>query len=318
MTAQGPTDADGRFRTLFEHAPMGMALATVDGTLVEANVAFHRIREDAGVPADAPLDALAGVVTVAPRGRGWLEALADVRAGHRSQARAELPVPGPAGGPRWVAVTTVRLEVDGRAHLLTHVEDCTDRWAEQERLSRLALHDGLTGLANRVLLRDRLEDALARSRRSGVPVGVLYLDLDRFKHVNDTLGHETGDALLVAVAGRVAGALRAGDTAARLGGDEFVVVAGDVGHGSALDELARRVGECLSRPLAVPGRQIRVRASIGAVLSIPGEGAADLLARADAAMFEVKRSRRGGARGGLRRTRLQLVREPGVGVPAPR
>jgi diguanylate cyclase (GGDEF)-like protein len=137
-----------------------------------------------------------------------------------------------------------------------------------------------------------LDGALARAARTGLRVGVLYLDLDNFKAVNDTLGHVAGDELLVAVAERLNCALRVGDVAGRLGGDEFLVVAEHVCTEEALAELVKRVETVLQQPVVVGERRVVVGASVGAVLSRSGDVGSTVVRRADAAMFAAKRARR--------------------------
>ena len=165
-----------------------------------------------------------------------------------------------------------------------------------DEIRHRALHDTLTGLANRVLFRERVEHAVARSRgRSGRPFAVLFIDLDDFKTLNDTLGHARGDEVLAAAAARVAGQLRPGDTAARLGGDEFAVLLEDVADEAAALSTATRLVEALRLPLDLGHLSVRVAASVGVAMSGAGETADDLLRNADVAMYAAKRASRGGA-----------------------
>jgi diguanylate cyclase (GGDEF)-like protein len=157
-----------------------------------------------------------------------------------------------------------------------------------EQFTRAALHDPLTKLPNRTLFLDRLRLALSRAARLVSPVAVLFLDLDGFKAVNDSLGHAAGDQLLVQVAERVRQCLRPVDTVARLGGDEFAVLLEDVGHDGE-HSVAERILEVMRTPLVVEGTELVVRASIGIALgAAPDEGASDLLRRADLAMYTAK------------------------------
>ena len=164
----------------------------------------------------------------------------------------------------------------------------------QAQLEHQALHDPLTGLANRLLLLDRLEHAiLATSRRSTRPA-VLFLDLDYFKSINDASGHSAGDQLLVDVAARLQGVVRPNDTIARLGGDEFVVLCEDLSD--PLEEaaaVAERIASCLGPPFTIAGREMFVAASIGIAPSGPGDSAEALVARADHAMYRAKKLGRG-------------------------
>ena len=154
-----------------------------------------------------------------------------------------------------------------------------------------ALHDGLTGMANRALFLDRARQALARARRSRTPLVVLFIDLDDFKTVNDSLGHGTGDTLLVAVANRLAGALRPSDTIARLGGDEFAILVEDLVDPGDAARAAQRVMESLEQPFDVIGREVYVSASIGIAAGL-SDG--ELLLRdADLAMYRAKESGKG-------------------------
>jgi|SRR5579875_750923 len=160
----------------------------------------------------------------------------------------------------------------------------------EERMRHDAVHDPLTGLANRTLLRDRLEQALARSRRRGGASGLLFVDLDNFKRVNDRYGHAMGDAVLVELGRRLQNAVRPTDTVARLGGDEFVVVCEELDEDTAL-ALGRRLHEALERPLMIDGIEHRLTASIGIAL---GHSDPDgLLGNADAAVYRAKAHGRG-------------------------
>lgn len=168
------------------------------------------------------------------------------------------------------------------------LRDVTDRLAMQEELSHQAFHDALTGLANRRLFGDRLAHALRPRGRDGEPLAVLFLDLDDFKNVNDSVGHGTGDELLVAVAQRISSCIRQGDTAARLGGDEFAILMEDADLVTAL-EVADRLQRALHTPVEVGGGRHSVRASIGIAEAMPGETSGeDALRNADVAMYWAK------------------------------
>ena len=168
----------------------------------------------------------------------------------------------------------------------------------QEELAFLATHDGLTKLANRSLVVERLERMLARSGDEpggdGVDVAVLFIDLDGFKAINDTLGHSAGDRLLAATAARLRAAVRAGDTLGRLGGDEFVVLTSPLPASTALQELAARLRDAFAEPFAISLDRgpLRITASIGVAVARPGCSAAVLLHDADQAMYSAKGRRR--------------------------
>ncbi|GAA1592336.1 hypothetical protein GCM10009828_016610 [Actinoplanes couchii] len=157
-----------------------------------------------------------------------------------------------------------------------------------------ALHDPLTGLGNRALLRERLTGALTRAQRTGRPAGVLLLDLNGFKPVNDTYGHDVGDALLRVVADRLRGCVRTEDTVARLGGDEFVVMTEDLHDKVDAVLVAERIITALNEPVFVAGHELRAPASVGIALSRAGDSPDDVLRYADSAMYAAKRA--GGAR----------------------
>ncbi len=161
---------------------------------------------------------------------------------------------------------------------------------QRKTLESLALSDPLTGLANRRLLVDRLSMGIAQARREPADMALLYLDLDGFKAVNNTLGHPAGDALLKMVAGRLQSAVREQDTVARLGGDEFVIVLGGAGGDEAV-QVAEKVIESVSQPYAIEGAPARVTVSVGISLyPVHGDEAETLMKSADLALYEAKRS----------------------------
>jgi len=176
---------------------------------------------------------------------------------------------------------------------LAMVSDITEGRRAEDKLRRQALHDLLTGLPNRGLLLDRLQDELDRRQRNGSPVAVLLVDLDQFKLVNDSLGHAAGDALLIVLGQRLCAQVRAGDTVGRLGGDEFLVLCPGLDEAQA-HALATRLLTDMSAPVEVAGRTITVSASIGLVVTpvvdvvTPAAAAETLVAQADAAMYEAK------------------------------
>ena len=194
------------------------------------------------------------------------------------------------GSWRHVEVITTNLlgDVTVEGMVLT-MRDVSERMGLEDELKHQAFHDALSGLANRALFRDRLEHALLRAARSGSSLAVLFIDLDDFKLVNDSLGHAAGDELLIAVAGRISTSLRAGDTAARFGGDEFAVLLEQTSSPDEAFEVAERIITELNVPVVVQDHEIVPRASIGIVLSPAGtEDPADLMQAADVAMYAAK------------------------------
>ncbi|WP_181706151.1 bifunctional diguanylate cyclase/phosphodiesterase [Chthonobacter rhizosphaerae] len=191
-------------------------------------------------------------------------------------------------------------------------EDVTERRKAEERIAYLARHDPLTGLPNRSLFRERVEEALADVRSAGEAAAILYLDLDRFKPINDTLGHQAGDAVLCGVAERLLGLVGSDDTVARLGGDEFVILSRSRTDEPAVLALAERVIAAVCEPFAIGGYQAQVETSVGIALA-PRDGADPevLFKAADLALYKAKADGRGVARffepvmdAGIRRRRL--------------
>jgi diguanylate cyclase (GGDEF)-like protein/PAS domain S-box-containing protein len=177
--------------------------------------------------------------------------------------------------------------------IVLNTRDVSERKRLEEQLTHQAFHDPLTGLANRALFRDRVSHALALAMRQTHPITVLFLDLDDFKRVNDSLGHAEGDRLLIAAAERFLSCARAADTVARLGGDEFAILiehaAGPDGRGELLERLATAMGH----PFTLSGNQVQVTASIGVATASQGDTADDLLRNADVAMYAAKRRGKG-------------------------
>ena len=194
-------------------------------------------------------------------------------------------------------VVSVTVEMMAGGGWVSTLEDVTERHRAQERIAFMAHHDGLTGLANRALLGERFELALGLSRRSGGQVAVLCLDLDRFKAVNDTLGHAAGDLLLRQVAERLCGITRACDTVARIGGDEFVILQTEGRQPEASGMLASRIAAALAPPFDLDGLPASIGASIGIAL-YPQDGTDmdELLRSADTALYRTKGADRGACR----------------------
>jgi diguanylate cyclase (GGDEF)-like protein/PAS domain S-box-containing protein len=216
--------------------------------------------------------------------------------------------------PEWLNISAVR---DDAHHVINYIavfSDITTIKNAQAKVEYLASHDALTGLPNRVLFRDRLAQVLARAHRHGRNVALLFVDLDRFKLVNDTLGHETGDRLLQEVARRLLTCVRAEDTVARMGGDEFVIIQEDVKQPDDAATLAMRLLQQMNTPVSLQGREIVVTLSVGISLyPRDGEDIGTLVKKADAAMYRAKEAGRNAyqyyndefARAGLDRLELE-------------
>jgi diguanylate cyclase (GGDEF)-like protein/PAS domain S-box-containing protein len=279
-----------RFRALVSHSSDAVALIDADSTVRHQSESVERIF---GYPATAFIGRrLTDITPPAAAGR-IAAAIASVVDRPYTVTVLELPLPHADGRVRLAEMTITNLlddpSVDG---LVLNTRDVHDAQELQDQLVHEAYHDGLTQLASRALFAEHLEAALAAG--GGAEVAVLFLDLDGFKEVNDSLGHAAGDQLLVQVADRLRAAVRDGDTVARFGGDEFGVLVHSVTARADAEAVARRIVVAVGAPVTVDGRDLHVGASIGLASAVDAEGREQLLRNADLAMYRAKAG--GGAR----------------------
>jgi two-component system cell cycle response regulator len=197
-----------------------------------------------------------------------------------------------AGAKDFISKPFDLVEARTRIHNMLEVRLLYKQLEQYSRaLESMALHDALTGLPNRRLLMDRLSLAIAHARRNTSTMAVMFLDLDGFKQINDTLGHDAGDALLSLVADRLVAAVREEDTVARMGGDEFVIGLWELNHADDVATLVSKVVLAVSQPYRIQGRDVRITASVGvSIYPIHGEEVETLMKRADLALYEAKRA----------------------------
>jgi diguanylate cyclase (GGDEF)-like protein len=202
------------------------------------------------------------------------------------------------------------MEARTRIHNMLEVRLLYKQLEQYSRaLESMALHDALTGLPNRRLLFDRLALAIAHARRNKSTMAVMYLDLDGFKQINDTLGHDAGDALLRMVADRLVAAVRQEDTVARLGGDEFMIALWELNHADDVAKLVSKVIEAVSQPYRIQGRDVRMTASVGVgIYPMHGEEVETLMKSADLAMYEAKHTGKNDYRIAARTAPLAMAR----------
>jgi diguanylate cyclase (GGDEF)-like protein/PAS domain S-box-containing protein len=178
--------------------------------------------------------------------------------------------------------------------IVSVARDMAERSAAHETMHRLAFYDTLTGLSNRVMLEDRIAAALSGQPLHGRTVGLIYMDLDDFKPINDTHGHSVGDRVLCIIAERMLNSVRDSDTIARVGGDEFIALFPRLSNRMELGAKARSIAECVSQPIALDDMIVRVSVSVGLATYVPGEEHDELITRADHAMYRAKLNGRAG------------------------
>ncbi|HWS86657.1 MAG TPA: EAL domain-containing protein [Pyrinomonadaceae bacterium] len=286
---QALRESEERFRSAFDNATIGMGVVALDGRWLQVNRSLCDI---VGYDERELLESEVRRVTHRADLVALEEQMHRFTAGAISSHQAELRYCHKSGKEVW-AHLGVSLVRDGEArplHLIFQIQDITDRKRAEEQLLHDAFHDALTGLPNRALFMDHVKMAIQRSRRSGNRLfAALFLDLDRFKIINDSLGHMVGDQLLVGIAHRLEACLRPGDTVARLGGDEFTILLEDLASMDDAIEVAGRVQDAVSQPFNIGGHEVFTTASIGIALSNTGyERAEDLLRDADTAMYRAK------------------------------
>lgn len=270
-------------------APVAMLVADSGGRLLAAN----RRWIDLTGPADVTGRPEAWTAVFESSSRRRMEQhLADIAAGRPAPASVDAEVATPTGR-RWTRWWARRETFDSTPVVVLVVVDVHDDVAQTEDLRRLATHDHLTGLLNRRFFVESVGQAQRRAERSGRRAALLYIDLDRFKHVNDAAGHHVGDQVLSVVGARLAQVIRGADVVARLGGDEFAVLLEDVHGSDQAGAVAARVQAVLAEPVEVSGDRWPVHASVGVAMAGPGEESPELwLKRADDAMYATKRARR--------------------------
>jgi diguanylate cyclase (GGDEF)-like protein/PAS domain S-box-containing protein len=280
--------SEARFRALAEHAPC--AIFILQGAQVRfANQAAMEVtgycRED--------FDHRSLWDVVHPDGREAVHRRVAGMARSRTPTRHEVKILRKDGQSRWIDFSACTLSFGGRPAIMGVGLDVTARKLTDARIEVLAYHDALTGLANRRLLEDRIGVAIAQARRRHRHLAVLFLDLDDFKDVNDSLGHHAGDLLLQAVARRLEHGMRSDDTVARIGGDEFVVLLTHVADAEQAAAVADKVLLLLKAPFQIAERELFVNASLG-IATFPEDGAdaVALLKNADAALYRAKRGGR--------------------------
>jgi diguanylate cyclase (GGDEF)-like protein/PAS domain S-box-containing protein len=277
--------SEEQFRVLAEQAPIGIFRSDVGLRLGYANARCIEILgvNSAGMHGSRWLDTLA----TADRAR-VVSALEGVLEGAEAEVD-QVKVERPDGSARWVSIRVAPVLSSHRAGgFVGSVEDVTERRLLEQALSHDATHDRLTGLPNRSLLWEALREQLARPEPA---VAVLFVDIDDFKLVNDSFGHETGDVLLLAVADRLTDAVRPHDLVTRFGGDEFVVVCADVRDAPQAERIAHRLVDALKPPFTIAGREVNVSASMGLVLSTEvGLDPETVLRDADTALYQAKAS----------------------------
>jgi len=285
---------EARFRATFQNAPLGICECALDGRITNANA---KLLEMLGYGREELVRMTIFDLTHPADMEETLQKFNDLRSGAIEQYVLEKRYLRKDRSFVWIKVIMSLQQENGwPQYSIAIVEDITERKKAQEDLRRameqsyhLANHDPLTGLANRAQFNDRLRDALAYARRDGHMVALHLLDLDRFKTINDSMGHQTGDLLLKAVADRIASHIRATDLAARLGGDEFVVIQTHLAEPSAAGALADKLVDELSRPYALEGVEVHSGASIGIALYPNDAGEGELLMKlADLALYEAK------------------------------
>jgi diguanylate cyclase (GGDEF)-like protein/PAS domain S-box-containing protein len=296
-------EAEERFRSSFENAAIGMALVGLDGRWLRVNDALVQLT---GYDAEQLVEMSFRDLTPHEDLEADVNAFDDLISGRTDSHHAEKRYIRADGQLVWVALSvSVVRDRDGHLlHLISQMQDITARKAAEHELAERALHDPLTGLPNRILFTDRVQVALAHVERSHEPVSVFFIDLDRFKLVNDSLGHAVGDRMLVEIAERLQRVVRPGDTISRFGGDEFTVLCENTDERAAA-VIGERILGTLATPLNIDGHELFADASIGISVTrdhrLPAEA---MLRDSDVAMYRAKDQ--GGARVALFDGRMHL------------
>lgn len=286
-------ESEERFRNTLEHAPIGIMVASLNGRFIEVNQAICDLL---GYSREELLKLSFMDITHPDDKEKTRENVRKLLDGEIGVYKLEKLYVRKDGSPVWGQVTASLLRDSSGAPLnfIGQVEDISERKRHQEEIRRLAYYDALTELPNRRLQMNRLEQALVQAKRHGRSLAVMFLDLDRFKEINDTLGHDVGDELLRIMAARLETCVRGGDTVSRQGGDEFVIVLPEIARQQDATLVAEKILKLLSDPVAIQGRGMKITTSIG-IAVYPDDCADDatsLMKKADIAMYRAKEAGR--------------------------
>ena len=281
-------EREARYRAMFENAAVGITRVDLNAVLVDVNQKFCDML---GYTRDELIGkAIRDITHPDDYGRG-AQQRGQVIKGETSDAASEKRFVRKDGAIMWVrrSLSIVRDGAGNPQYIISVVEDITERKHAEEIIHHLAKYDELTGLPNRSMFHDRLHHALAQVQRHARPLAILFIDLDRFKNINDTLGHEAGDQVLREVAQRLLGCLRDSDTVGRLGGDEFVVLIEELPRLPDVAAVAQKILDAVARPFVLAAQEYHIGASIG-ISTCPEDGndPQTLLKHADAAMYRAK------------------------------
>ncbi len=282
-----------RYATVFTNAREGMVITDASAQIIAVNPAFTEIT---GYPLEQIAGATPAVLSSGRQDEHYYQKMWSALK-ERGQWQGEIWNRRRSGDiyPEWLSIAAVRDSEGETTHYIGIFSDVTERKEAEARIHHLAHHDALTGLPNRLLLQDRLGQAIREARRKGSQVGILFMDLDRFKWINDTLGHDAGDHLLRTITRRCLDVLRESDTLARLGGDEFVAILPGLQQAQDAGLVARKLLAAITQPCMLGNHELSVTCSIG-IAVFPGDGTTDslLLRNADAAMYRAKSEGRNG------------------------
>lgn len=279
--------SEAQFRAIFEHSALGIALVDLESRITEINPALQKM---IGYSLADLRGRSFAAITYADDTAQNLELLRQLRAGQRESYQMEKRYLRKDGSLMWATLSASLVHgADGQPLILGMIEDITQRKQSEETIRQMAYYDALTNLPNRLLFHDRLQQAIIRARRTEGGAALLFLDLDRFKIINDTLGHHIGDLLLQAAAQRLLACVREGDTVARMGGDEFTIILPGVAHGADAADVAQRIVAELATPFQLNGHELFITPSIGiSLFPTDGDDPETLFKHADTAMYRAK------------------------------
>jgi len=291
-TTRALAEAEDIFQAVAEYTSDLVCLHQPDGTFTYVSPSIRRLLDldPAAIVGTHPVD-----LSHADTRDALVQALQDAARRGADPTRFRHRMRHRNGSYRWfeTALTPIRDSAGVVTQLQSSGRDITEQRETEQSLIKQAFHDELTGLPNKALLIDRVEQAFAVSRRSGEPIAVLFIDLDGFKTINDTLGHQAGDTALSKVAERLSAIVRPGDTLARIGGDEFVMLCAGTDGARGATAVARRILGAFDQPFVLAGHPVALGTSIGIATSMGADNPRLLLDNADTAMYEAKHSGRG-------------------------